>query len=288
MPQTPRQESLSPKNTLLAHHIAAHFRAGIQLDAATLTFIESTLGVGSGADLVSLLNDSDDSQRDSLLALIFSPDKSLQLAVEPLLVQTRFVEVDQADIAARLTESLPAVTIVMPQQEGRLTLPAPSWAWARLVEGLNITWRLPSRIDQAIVAHIPPTEQEKARVTLRNMAFSSSAEGIAACAHLMAAYPHVKARFPAVLDFLGNFLCRLPLDSNPYTELMELRRHYQRGYHQAQRFEILRATHNIETLMLQGVSAPAMGTDQARRMLIMIDDIALMLFDRTAPIEEGF
>jgi hypothetical protein len=286
MPRTFREKPLRKERTHLAQHLIAHYKTGVHLEVAILSFIRSTFGTERIAELERLLDDDDESQRETLMVLLFSPDSFLQLAVEPLLFQARFTKDDQVALAAQLAAALPTVAIEVPDQQGRLTLPAPAWAWRQLVEGLNITWKMPASVARAIATHIPDSSKNKVRVVLRNISFSSNREGIDACARLMAAYRQFDAHFEIYLDFFGNFLGQLSTGDNVHTALMKTRRHYQRGYHQAQRFETLRTTHNIETLMLQGITAPAMGTDQARRMMIMIDNIAFALYGQIAPFEE--
>lgn len=267
----------SKASARLANEIIDYLSGGIRLDDATAAYVENTIGDVNATHLQQVLKDPDDDARDTLLALLFSADETLQLAVEPMLARHAFSKSDQTAIAGLLQDSLPQAAIVIPGATPRPGFAVPGWALKRLVEGLNITWHPAGQVARAIEEHIPAAEQLQIRVALRNLNFTSTRQGLVACAGFMSARRRLGSRFRAYFNYLAGILCRLSAGTDIHAIFDQRRQHYLRAYNQALRFETLRLKHNMETLMLQGITTPAMGAAQAMQMVVMIDDIVAVL-----------
>jgi hypothetical protein len=72
----------------LLDRIITSLERGGRISAPVLDYIEANLFAPDVERLSQFLTDENDSERDSLLDLIFFPDEALQLALEPILGET--------------------------------------------------------------------------------------------------------------------------------------------------------------------------------------------------------
>ena len=73
------------KSIRIADAIFRSWENGMVLSRDVLFFMESTFGITSFQELEALIRDNSNPDRDTLLELIFYPDLSVRLAIEPLL-----------------------------------------------------------------------------------------------------------------------------------------------------------------------------------------------------------
>ena len=95
--------------SLLEGALRRYMAGGIVLTEDTRGFMEATFGEASVAVLQALLSDASSAERDSLLDLVFFPDPSLQVAIEPVLEEHRLSQDDVSLLAAQL-KAVPVVT----------------------------------------------------------------------------------------------------------------------------------------------------------------------------------
>jgi hypothetical protein len=273
----------SPWQPLLLPVVAA-LEAGGQISAEVIDYIASALFDPDADRLAAFLSDDSDSERDSLLDLIFYPDQALQLTLEPLLAAAGCAADDETALGERLMNTTIDALVRLPDGRPLVSVRLPDFIKSQFLARLNITWQLNPDVAAAIAAGVPQVLQLPVTVRLRNAAFDFADNH---CRFLNRLFTRLTDRGPGVMDCLDVVLPLLTADSTDshgYDLLAERKRSLFRSFQQARRFEKLLRRSNMETLMLQGIRPPAASADDLQGQMRLIDRICLQTYGRTETI----
>jgi hypothetical protein len=269
----------------LVEAIAAALENCGQLSIAVLDFIETALFPVQPEPLTAFLTDDDgESERDSLLDLIFSPDVAVQIALEPLLEAVCRLPADNAALHDQLLVRPVHTWIKMPDGSKLACIAVPDDIKSLYLERLNVTWQLDPYLRAAIEDGAGHDMALKVKVRLRNANLRPTADQRTILCRF---FERMADDDPDYLDCLDLFLSLVGRDVNvddTYDHLVAHKRFLVRSLRQAQRFTDLLRQSNMETLMLQGVRAPHVSPDQLRYHMRLIDLICIRMFAKTEAI----
>jgi hypothetical protein len=270
-----------------AADIAADIREiltrGLVLSNATVRYIDSTFSHPSPAELAAIIADDADPERDSLLALLFSPDEPLQIDLEDRLSRLQGETPSAEDVAARLAAEPLPVMFRFPDGRGVLEAVLTAPLARRLVHGLGIDRVLPAGVQEVIEATVPGRCAKRLRVMLRNARFDFT---VANSEFLCALIPKLgvpnedgQACFAFALELLDEFEASVEL----YPALCSRKKWLARALHQGQRLREQLSQSNFETLLSQGHRIAWVDETLARRQINYINRISLAVFGRIPP-----
>ncbi|NNK86426.1 MAG: hypothetical protein HKO91_12845, partial [Desulfobacterales bacterium] len=126
------------KCNLLAKRIRKILRAGIHLNSVVTHFIDSTFSNPCLNELEKIIADQSNSERDSLIELIFFPDEQIQAKLENFLNSHHYCREDKNKVLNCLSSETIESTIHFPDGKSVLRIKMPSEAADRFLTRLNI------------------------------------------------------------------------------------------------------------------------------------------------------
>ncbi|BBO90284.1 hypothetical protein DSCOOX_34640 [Desulfosarcina ovata subsp. ovata] len=273
-----------PLNDLFPRLVSALEHGG-RLTRAILDYIGATLFDPSPRRLAAFLADDDDSERDSLLDLIFYPDEAFQIHLEPLLAASPVTPEDEAALKRRLLERKIQLTIRLPDKRPLTHLVLPVFIKSQYIERLKLSWQLDGPVAAAIASGVSPARVPMVRVRLRNNGLRVQKRGRQFLCRFFECMPDDEPDYLACLDLVLPLLERARGDADFYDPLVNHKRELFRTLQQARRFETLMRQSNMEMLMLQGVRAPHADSGQLLEQMRLIDRICLGVFGHTETLQ---
>jgi hypothetical protein len=270
----------APHTAAIAHRLAKFLSTGMDLPPAALRFIDSTFADPSAAGLSAIFDAESDSEQESLLELLLTPDDSVHLDLEELLIELGSVETNPDEIIERLSRSPLSVEFRLPKNRGAILVFMTPERIRRFLRPLHIDRSIPTMLAAAVEAHLKPRERLRLRVMLRGARFEFS---------------------PSVNDFLGRLIEGLDwgdptsweafafaleilagLDPNADIghTLVEWKRRLLHALEHAQQQRKQLASANVEMLMSRGQRLTCVDESAVRRQVGHIDRIHLAAFRR--------
>lgn len=256
---------------------------GLNLPEATVRFIDSTFSHPSPAELEAITGDDSDPERDSLLALLFSPDEPLQIELESRLSRLGGEPPCAEEVASRLAAEPLPVRFRFPDGRGVLEVPMTTPLARRLIQGLGIDRVLPAGVAEVIEATASGRGGNRLRVMLRNARFGFTP---AVNEFLRALIPTLgvpnedgQACFAFALELLAEFEAPAEL----YPALCARKKWLARALHHGQRLRERLSQSNFETLLSQGQRLVWVDVTQVRCQMNYIDRISRAVFGRIPP-----
>lgn len=259
----------------LLERIIASLERGGRITAPVLDYIEASLFTPDSDRLCQFLTDDNDSERDSLLDLIFYPDEAFQLALEPLLGASRCSAGDEVAIRDRLLAEPIDAVVRLPDNRPLVRIRLPGFIKSRFLTRLNIAWPMDPEVAAAIDAGVSPTLQLVVKVRLRNAALVFTAHRQRFLGHFFERMADRSPDYLDCLDLVLPLLASAKTDTDAYELLVQRKRSLFRSLQQARRFEVILGQSNMETLMLQGVRPPTVSCDELQREMRLIDLICV-------------
>lgn len=265
----------------LVQKIEEVFRKGSTLSSSALHYIDSTFAHPSIEELREIIADESNDEKGPLVDLMFFPDETVQTQLEDTLESEDFQKAD-ADTVLELLHARPLETkIKFPDHQDFLKLEMPPSAAEQLVSRLKISKKLDTRLVETIGHTVAPEFRNLFKVKLRNARFMPTANQTGfICTFL----ERMNAEVPDLIecfDFVLDFLDEQKQDTDIIRALVEKKRFYFQNIQKAEKFEAQLQNSNMETLILQGVRAPYINKDDARRKMAIIDRINRAVFGRT-------
>jgi hypothetical protein len=255
------------------------------LTHAILDYVEAALFSPEPDRLAAFLTGDTDSQRDSLLDLIFYPDQAVQIGLEPLLEAARFSAQDEKQLQDRLMAKLVRARINMP--DGRLLacIQVPDFIKSQYLARLNISWQMDSHVATAIEKALPSSIRPMVKVRLRNSGICTASGRRDFLCRFFRRMTYSDPDYLGCLDLVLSLVQRAGKGAEVYDLLVEHKRSLFRSLQQARRFETQRGRSNMETLMLQGVRAPHASPDALVEHMRLLDLICWRIFGNTESID---
>lgn len=268
----------------LFEQIVAALKGSGRLTAAVLDYIEATLFTPDPDRLIAFLSDDADSERDSLLDLIFYPDQTTQLALEPLLIAIRCSADDEAAMLDRLIARTIEAQVRLPDGYPLVSIQLPGFIKSQFLVRLNVSWRVDPDVAAALETGVSQDMRLPVMLRMRNTDLDFTTDRCRFLCRFFERMDHKNVDYPACLDLVLPLLSSKKGDVDVYDLLVERKRILFRSLHQARRFEDLLRRSNMETLMLQGVRAPHVACDDLQREMRLIDQICLGTYGKTEAI----
>ncbi|MFP4194829.1 MAG: hypothetical protein ACLFRO_07795 [Desulfobacterales bacterium] len=279
----------------IAEKIKARLQDGIRLEKDVLHYIESVTGAAKPDDLLSQLEQGEEScEIESLYELIFYPDEDDQVFLEPLLEEKAVDQKTAEYIRWYLAKEEIRTRLFYPNGSMTPEITVPGHSINQYLKRLRLTSCIPEKTAEAIRANISDRQLAlRMRVRLRNAEFGYSgnaASFICSCLEKMPVKSEEDmARIQWVIDFLG----RRDEGTDIYSSLMEEKRRAAEMLRLSSESEQRLSRQPVEALIMQGVNIPCISTDETIRQLNIIDQIALAVFgttetpDRQTPVNLG-
>lgn len=262
----------------LALWLRNQLESGITVGDDVLDFMEATFGTNQLEDIWSCAGNS---ETDSLMELIFYPDRSLQTRFEAQWGHVVFSSADQQAVIAQLTATQPSAVLSVAGNAVPLRWTVPDFALEAFVQRLNISWQPASELNQVLQRHLAREQRIAARVLLRHAPMTWHNHHVRLAVHFFRRMPAEARDYAPCLEFLLSILPEFGTDQDPYTFLVSKKSFYFQSLCKAEDFENRRRKTNMEILMMQGERAAHGSMEQWRDWMRMIDRICLVLFERT-------
>lgn len=278
-------DATGENRTRLLDRIIAALEKGGRLTDALLDYIDACLFTPEPGRLAAFLKDDTDSERDSLLDLIFFPDQAVQIDLEPLLEAERDSSGGEKTIHDRLIDRPIDAPVSMPDGSRLALIRVPGFIKAQYLRRLNISRQLDPRVAASIETGVPAALGPVVKVRLRNAGpCLASGRRVLLC-RFFERMTDSDPDYLACLDLLLSILDTAGGGDNGYELLAGYKRSLFRSLRQAGRFETLLRRSNMETLMLQGVRAPHASPGDLMHRMRLIDQICFGIFGKTEIIE---
>ena len=269
----------------LATDIRRILAQGIRISDAVLHYMVSTVSSPPADALTAAISDVADADNASLCELVFSPDETLQIALEPLLAKTAFQAVDEAVVAGFLMAQPLTTGLVFPAPYPRLTVDMPPDVVESFVSHLKISWQMAPRLSQAVSRFVAGSFQGAARVRLRHARVAYTGQQVDFLCGLFEKLGTDTDNFPACFDFMLDLFAESPDAGDVRLRLKEKKRFYFKALQIAETVAARQQQSNMETLILQGSRFPHVDPEEPRRRMRLIDRISRAMFGTTEYFE---
>lgn len=262
----------------MADHIRMVCRDGFSIDENTWHYLENTLSNPTPASVATILNDADDCESDSLMELVFYPDETMQIRLEPLMPPKAFTLDDQSVLINTLIAQPVTTTLCFQTLGETIGITMPETALRQFVNRLNLTYQLPTAIAASIRQHLPEKAERKARVRLRNInrRFSDCQSDL--IAEILTKLDHTQPDYWNCVDFGLSIVTEVTPQTPVFDFFMDKKKYYFQSVQKAEQFMERLHQSNMETLMMQGERAVHIHPQEGRRTMAWIDQICRALF----------
>ncbi len=265
--------------------IEKQLTSGIAISPDTMHFMASTFAIETPQALKVFLANQDDSETQSLLELLFSPDESIQVKLEAEVEKQICTEQAVQTITARLFRNKIEVPLRFPEDRTgiKIAIRPPEHLLETYVQNLKITRALQPDLKDAVDKFAPGDIQAAIKVKLRNTRFELTRPIRSfLCRWLDKTDCSEKSCLPDLAMCLA-IISEQPESPSLFDLFMGKKYSLLTALQQAESFEKQLARNNIETLILKGVRAPHIDKAETQAQIIRIDTICLAVFGVTAP-----
>lgn len=268
---------------VLALEIERQLAGGVTIGPETRHFLSSTFSIECPAELGALLDEPENSDAQSLLELLFTPDEAVRTDLETVIEKQRCAIEDKQRIVAVLDQKNLVVPITFPEHEDVLFFKLTQDLLAIYVHGLNITLRLPARLIETIDRKFTCRQSAMIKAALRHAPLELSDPIDSFFVQLVKRSNRSAKSIQTDIELCLAIFAERPAAGNLFNLFMAKKRRLLQQLQLAARFEKQLAADNMETLMLKGVRIPHIDQDDTRRSIARIDDICLTVFEKTDP-----
>jgi hypothetical protein len=272
---------MKSKNKQVAEKIIEILQGGLTLNADTQHYIDSTFSNPSVGELEELLQDESSCETDSLMALLFFPDESVQLQLEELIEETHFQSRDEKEIQNRVSATSLQTSIRFADGRGTFEKRVTPSNAAQFIERLNLSRHLDPGLRVAISRYVPPALQTRCKVRLRNARSITSPNKISFLKTVFKKLRIGNDAFFDHLDFTLNFLNEIKDEADIFAALMARKRRCIQSLQKAKNLDNKLARHNVETLLLRGERVFCIDRADLHKKIQIIDRISLSVFGKT-------
>jgi hypothetical protein len=257
----------------LAAEITSYFEGGICLDNHAKTYIETCFQDIPFQDLIERIRNNPDSDDAPLMELIFFPEKSLQLRLEPFLEKDAFCIEDESEVTGLLIEANIQTTLREAGSNAAISIKVPPPVFDSFVRRLKISRQIPRQLIDTIHEIFPATETSRLKVELRNTRFPFSPKATSFLDSFLKGIDPATEDFHDCLGLVLALLDEQKHERDPYRLLMSKRESYLRAKRAADDFMQKLQHDNMETLMHRGIRAPEIGIEEAERKIELLEHI---------------
>ena len=283
------------KHLIFGEEILKIFKKGLFLNPKATQFIDSTFLYPSAEEIQTILNDPDNCEREVLIQLIFFPDETVQLQLEPFLQKHPFSTQDESLLIDHIKCNFQGLSIFLPNGRGSFSINAlnnsrdPTFikdlALEHFIFHLNCSKILPDKLIFAIDDHVPDDKTVLTKMRLRNARFDFSVKNTIWLSSFFEVAYKFNGIYDEVLKFAIEFVDNLAEKDDFYTKLMDLKKAYFKAIGKNTAFETQLQKSNMETLIMQGKRSAGIDTEMARKKIILIDRISYAVYQKTEHID---
>lgn len=258
------------------------FRQGIHLSDTVIHYLSSTYDISSPEALFRVLTPPFDCDAESICDMVFYPDESQQLLLEPVLEENP-VENDRekSALADNLRKRSIDTTLYFPSSPQSLRMEIPGTALRRFIHRINPDRRIDPQIIRAMDENITsPQISTILKVKLRNKRFPLDENRVSAICDFL---KKIDEQSPSFMDLFALF-CQVIEDANTedlYTFLMRAKQRRMEMLRLAEKNETDLKGQPVEALMMKGASIAAVNAEEVRRQIDFIDRISIGMFGKT-------
>lgn len=270
--------------TAIAGRIRDILERGADLSPEVARFIDSTFPDPSVDGLIAILADESNSERDSLLELLFSPDESVHFEVEELLLQAAG-GIDPNQVAELLCRRPLRTAFRLPDARGWLRIEMTPALARRFVQQLRIDRQIPGPIAAAIDARLADRQRLRLRVLIRGARLKVLPPRMEFLCTLIERLELEDEEGWECLAFALELLNEIGPEADIYAALAERKKLLIKALNHGRRQREHLAAANIEVLMSRGQRLTSVDEAGTRRQVAFIDRLCLTAFGRIASVD---
>jgi hypothetical protein len=246
-----------------------------------MRFIDSTFSDPSAAELAAILGTDADSERDSLLELLFSPDESIQLELEEFLVTkgSRGLN-EEGRVVERICRPPLTAAFRLPENRGVVNVAVTPRLARRFVYQLKIDRLIPESVAADIESRLTGRDRLRLRVLLRGARFDFSPSNTDFLCRLIGQLGFADDGGWESFAFALEMLAGADSAADIYRLLEERKKLLVKALHHSRQLHEQLAAANIETLLSRGQRLTWIDETATLRQLVCIDRIGLAAFGR--------
>lgn len=267
----------------IASKIRQYMQNGIDLDPEIEALITELTGHPIST-LDTLLKD--DTETESVISLLMTPDTLLQAVLEPLLWQFPLTPSDEETVIHALRQQPPTIAIRLSNGTQTLQWIPPDWAMNEYIARLHLTWPIEAELFQGTDHFLTTPEKIHFWICLRGTQSVISPAISQNLVTFVAQKDHFSDSFFDHLDLLLTTWSNSAACKDPHKALVRLKGSYVKALRQIHRFDVAARSHNMETLMLQGTPTPTITMETALHQISMIDNLTLTLFGTISSVDD--
>jgi len=271
----------APAETAIALRIRDILARGADLSPEVMRFIDSTFSDPSAAELAAILGTDADSERDSLLELLFSPDESIQLELEEFLVTkgSRGLN-EEGRVVERICRPPLTAAFRLPENRGVVNVAVTPRLARRFVYQLKIDRLIPESVAADIESRLTGRDRLRLRVLLRGARFDFSPSNTDFLCRLIGQLGFADDGGWESFAFALEMLAGADSAADIYRLLEERKKLLVKALHHSRQLHEQLAAANIETLLSRGQRLTWIDETATLRQLVCIDRIGLAAFGR--------
>ena len=271
----------APAETAIALRIRDILARGADLSPEVMRFIDSTFSDPSAAELAAILGTDADSERDSLLELLFSPDESIQLELEECLVTkgSRGLN-EEGRVVERICRPPLTAAFRLPENRGVVNVAVTPRLARRFVYQLKIDRLIPESVAADIESRLTGRDRLRLRVLLRGARFDFSPSNTDFLCRLIGQLGFADDGGWESFAFALEILAGADSAADIYRLLEERKKLLVKALHHSRQLHEQLAAANIETLLSRGRRLTWIDETATLRQLVCIDRIGLAAFGR--------
>ena len=248
-----------------------HLQKGLTLDREMRHFLESTYGVTDHQGFQELIQTSHESEAEMLYEFLFFPDLSLRLAIEPLLLETRFSPQDEGQIVKRLCAKPLATTMRFLKASPKICIELPQASLRRFAQRLRVSSHPPKELVEKIFGYADKRKGTHLLVRLRQEKLSFEKESLSFMLHLMERLSVENLEFQTLTELAVEVVGSWQKKGSFMEHMIEARNQVEAHAEKAKAFEKGLETLTMESMMMQGLTAPSHSEKALRQKLKNLD-----------------
>lgn len=271
----------APAENAIALRIRDILARGADLSPEVMRFIDSTFSDPSAAELAVILGSDADSERDSLLELLFSPDESIQLELEEFLVTkgSRGLK-EEGRVVERICRPPLTAAFRLPENRGVVNVAVTPRLARRFVYQLKIDRLIPESVAADIESRLTGRDRLRLRVLLRGARFDFSPSNTDFLCRLIGQLGFADDGGWESFAFALEMLAGADSAADIGRLLEERKKLLVKALHHSRQLREQLAAANIETLLSRGQRLTWIDETATLRQLVCIDRIGLAAFGR--------
>jgi hypothetical protein len=270
----------APDENPIALRLRDILARGADLSPEVMRFIDSTFSDPSAAELAAILDTDADSERDSLLELLFSPDESVHLEIEDLLATMGPLGLNEGRAVELLCRPALSAAFRLPGNRGVLNVSVTPRLARRFVHSLNIDRLIPESVAAAIEYRLTGRARLRLRVLLRGARFDFSPSKTEFLCRLIDRLDLADDGGWESWQFALELLAGVDSAADIRQALEEREKLLVKALHHGRQLREQLAAANIETLLSRGRRLTWIDETTTLRQMACIDRVCLAAFGR--------